>query len=151
MKPPVDPKQRAEHEVRALVDRETAAWNALNAEELVDLFHPDAVWPWPPNPDAHDPEGWVMPLGRFDRARWKLAWESLFASSHLVRNNRRTVRIVVSQEQDGAFAVVDVDTLWRNRTTSEEQHWIGRACKVYTKTNGRWYFIHQTGLLRYGT
>ena len=92
----------------------------------------------------------VMPLGRFDRQRWKSTWKSLFASSHLVRNNRRTVRIVVSQEQDGAFAVVDVDTLWRNRNTGEEQHWIGRACKVYTKTNGRWYFIHQTGLLRYG-
>ena len=150
MKLTIGDQQRIELEVLAIVDRETAAWNALDAEALVDLFHPDAVWPWPPNPDAHNPEDWVMLMGKFDRLRWKSTWESLFASSHLVRNNRRTVRIVVSKEQDGAFAVVDVDTLWRNRNTGEEQHWIGRACKVYTKTKGRWYFIHQTGLLRYG-
>ena len=90
-----------------------------------------------------------MPLGRFNRPRWKAAWESLFSEYELVHNKRRTVRIQISKEQDGAFAVVDVDTLWRNKNTGKEQHWAGRSCKVYTKVNERWFFIHQTGLLEY--
>ena len=53
----------AEEEVRALVDREAAAWNARDADTLVSLFHPDTVWPWPPNSAAHDRMQWVMPLG----------------------------------------------------------------------------------------
>jgi ketosteroid isomerase-like protein len=141
--------RQVEDEIRAIVDRETAAWDQLDADSLVELFHPDTVWPWPPNPDAHDPKSWIMPLGRFNRARWKAGWELLFAEYVLVHNKRSTVRIQVSNEQDGAFAVVDVDTLWRNRLTGKEQHWKGRACKVYTKVNERWYFIHQTGLLQY--
>lgn len=59
------------------------------------------------------------------------------------------MRIQVSDELDGAFAVVDVDTLWRHRQTGRLQHWQGRACEVYTRVGARWYFIHQTGLLRY--
>lgn len=140
---------QVEDEIRALVGRETSAWNQLDADALVDLFHPDTVWPWPPNATAHDPVSWVMPLGRFNRARWKAAWESLFSEYELVRNQRQTVRVQVSEEQDGAFAVVDVDTLWRHKKTGTEQHWKGRACKVYTKVNNRWFFIHQTGLLEY--
>lgn len=141
--------QCVEDEIRALVDRETTAWDHLDADALVDLFHPDTVWPWPPNSFSHDPETWVMPLGRFNRARWKASWESLFSEYGLVHNKRRTVRIEVSKEQDGAFAVVDVDTLWRHKITGEGQHWAGRSCKVYTKVNERWFFIHQTGLLEY--
>ena len=141
--------QRIEDEIRALVDRETSAWDRLDADSLVDLFHPDTVWPWPPNSAAHDPESWVMPLGRFHRARWRDAWESLFAEYELVHNRRRTVRVQVSYERDGAFAVVDVDTLWRHKTTGKEQHWVGRSCKVCTKVNEQWFFIHQTGLLEY--
>ena len=141
--------QRVEDEIRALADRETSAWDRLDADSLVDLFHPDTVWPWPPDSSAHNPESWVMPLGRFNRSRWKVAWESLFSEYELVHNKRRTVRIQVSKEQDGAFAVVDVDTLWRHKNTGREQHWAGRSCKVYTKVNERWFFIHQTGLLEY--
>jgi len=74
----------------------------------------------------------------------------LFDTHDLVHNIRETLRVVVSDEGDGAFAVVDVDTLWRNRTTQQLFHWKGRACKVYTKVNGRWRFIFQTGLLNYG-
>src|SRR5215211_7491800 len=33
-----------------------------------------------------------------------------FASHRLVHNNRKIVKIIVSKECDGAFAVVDVDT-----------------------------------------
>ena len=136
-------------DIQAMVDRETTAWNERDAEALVDLFHPDTVWPWPPDSKSHDPASWVLPMGRFDRVRWRKAWEDLFGSHSLERNNRTTVKIVVSAEGDGAFAVVDVDTLWKNKTTGELSHWYGRACKVYTLRQGRWYFIFQTGLLSY--
>jgi ketosteroid isomerase-like protein len=132
-----------------MVDAETAAWNARDAEALVSLFHPDMVWPWPPTAEAHDPMTWVMPYGRFDRERWKRSWEELFDTHDLAHNNRRTVRIAVSEQGDGAFAVVDVDTLWINRSVGQPFHWKGRACKVYTKVGGRWLFIFQTGVLDY--
>ena len=32
-----------------MVDRETRAWDTKDAGALVDLFHPDMVWPWPPD------------------------------------------------------------------------------------------------------
>lgn len=138
-----------EQEIQDRVDAETAAWNARDAEALVSLFHPDMVWPWPPHSRAHDPMQWVMPYGRFNRERWKRSWQELFDTHELVHNNRKTLRIVVSEQGDGAFAVVDVDTLWRSRATQQLFHWKGRACKVYTKVNGRWLFIFQTGLLEY--
>jgi ketosteroid isomerase-like protein len=141
----------AENEIQAMVDAETAAWNARDAEALVNLFHPDMVWPWPPSPDAHDPMLWVMPLGRFDRERWKRSWEDLFATHELVHNRRQTLRVAVAGQRDGGFAVVDVDTLWRNRQSNAASHWKGRACKVYTKVGDRWFFLFQTGLLAYGT
>ena len=37
----------------------------------------------------------------------------------------------------------------RHKNTGKEQHWVGRSCKIYTKVNERWFFIHQTGLLEY--
>jgi ketosteroid isomerase-like protein len=139
----------AEEQIRALVDAETAAWNARDADALAALFHPDTVWPWPPNSAAHDPMHWVMPLGRYDRERWKRSWQQLFDTHDLVHNKRQTLRVVVSEQGDGGFAVVDVDTLWRNRNTNELFHWKGRACKVYTKVHGRWLSLFQTGLLEY--
>ena len=139
----------AEAQIQALVDRETAAWNAGDAEVLVSLFHPDMVWPWPPEATAHDPARWVFPFGRFDRQRWKLEWEELFRTHQLVHNRRKTVRIVVSDQGDGAFAVVDVDTLWRHRVTGQHLRWQGRACKGYTKVGDRWLLILHTGLLDY--
>jgi len=81
----------------------------------VSLFHPDNVWPWPPSSAAHDPIEWLMPLGRFDRERWKHSWQELFDTHDLVHNNRKIRRIAVSGQGDGAFAVVDVDTLWITR------------------------------------
>jgi len=138
-----------EEQIRALVDTETAAWNARDADALVSLFHPDTVWPWPPDSAAHDPMQWVMPMGRFDRERWRSSWQTIFDTHDLVHNKRETLRIAVSEQGDGAFAVVDVDTLWRNRATRQLSHWKGRACKVYTKVGGRWFFLFQTGLLEY--
>jgi ketosteroid isomerase-like protein len=142
---------KVEEEIQAMVNAETAAWNARDAEALVSLFHPDTVWPWPPHSAAHDPMTWIMPFGRFDRERWKRSWQELFETHDLVHNDRKIRRIAVSEQGDGAFAVVDIDTLWVNRTTGQPFHWKGRACKVYTKVGERWFFIFQTGLLDYGS
>jgi ketosteroid isomerase-like protein len=142
---------RIEDDIQALVDRETRAWDEQDAEALVSLFHPDMVWPWPPDAQAHDPAAWIFPQGRYDRTRWQAGWQELFATHELVHNRRRTVRIMVSAEGDGALAVVDVDTLWRHRTTGRESHWHGRAGKGYTKVDGAWKLIMHTGLLDYGT
>jgi hypothetical protein len=140
---------KVEHEIQAMVDRETRAWDAQDAEALVELFHPDMVWPWPPDAAHHDPADWVLLMGRYDRTRWKAVWQELFDTHELVHNARDTVRIAVSAEGDGAFAVVDVDTLWRHRVTQAEFHWKGRACKGYTKVGERWLLICHTGLLDY--
>jgi ketosteroid isomerase-like protein len=138
-----------EGEIQAMVDRETAAWDRQDADALVDLFHPDMVWPWPPDARAHDPATWVFPQGRYDRERWKAGWRDLFRSHELVHNRRRTVRVCASAEGDGGFAVVDVDTLWRRRSDGQPFHWKGRACKGYTRVGGKWLLVFHTGLLEY--
>ena len=135
--------------IQSLVDLETDAWNNQDAETLVSLFHPDMIWPWPADEHAHDPANWVFPQGRYDRIRWKKSWNDLFRTHQLVHNRRKTVKIVVSEQGDGAYAVVDVDTLWRNQTTGGLQHWKGRACKGYTKVDNSWLLIFHTGLLNY--
>ena len=73
-----------------------------------------------------------------------------FFDSHRLVNNIRTIqKIVISPEGDGAFAVVDVDTLWHRKDNGNDFHWKGRACKVYTKVNNQWKMIYQVGLLNY--
>lgn len=139
-----------EAQIREMVDRETRAWNKQDAEALVDLFHPDMVWPWPPDPTAHDPALWILTQGRYDRERWRRGWQHLFDTHELLHNRRSIVMIAVSAEGDGAFAVVDVDTLWRT-PTGHDFRWKGRACKGYTLVRGEWKMIFQTGLLDYGT
>jgi ketosteroid isomerase-like protein len=138
----------AEAEIEEIVNRETRAWDTKAVELLLSVLHPDMVWPWPPHARAHDPMEWVLVLGRYDRARWLHGWQQLFDTHQLVHNRRAIRRIVVSEEHDGAFAVVDVDTLWR-RHDGLENHWKGRACKVYTKVGSVWKMIAQTGLLDY--
>ena len=140
--------RNAEDEIREMVDRETQAWDALDAEALVDIFHPDMVWPWPPDMTAHDPARWILVQGRYDRERWRRGWQGLFDTHELIHNRRTIVRIMVSAEEDGALAVVDVDTLWRT-ATGQDSHWFGRAGKVYTLVGGVWKMIFQTGLLDY--
>ena len=54
----------------------------------------------------------------------------------------------LSAEGDGAFAVVDVDTLWRD-SQNRDFHWKGRACKIYTRVGQEWKLIAHTGLLDY--
>ena len=137
-----------EREIQDVVDRETRAWDTQDVDLLLSVFHPDIVWPWPPDANSHDPASWIFVMGRFDRERWRRAWQELFDTHRLIHNRRRTARIVVSEEGDGAFAVVDVDTLWR-RTGGQESHWRGRACKVYSRVAGEWKLIMHTGLLDY--
>ena len=138
-----------QHHIQALVDRETAAWDAQDVEALLTLFHPDMVWAWPPTHHDHDPVDWELRLGRFDRARWGHAWRQLFDSHALIHNQRKTIVIRVSEQEDAAMAVVDVDTLWRHRHSNQEQHWLGRATKLYVKNRVQWQMISHGGLLLY--
>ena len=136
--------------IQSLVDLETKSWDTKNPDIFLSIIHPDMVWPWPPTTDAHDPVEWVFVLGRFDRERWRKRLQDIFDSHDLIRNNRTTVKIEVSKEEDAAFAVVDIDTLWQHKETREDFLWKGRVCKVYTKmSNGEWKFIFQTGALDY--
>ncbi len=140
---------RVEREIQEIVHRETRAWDRKDADLLLTIFHPDMVWPWPPNSEAHDPALWVMELGRYDAERWRREWQNLFETHQLIHNRRKIVKIVVSREGDGALAVVDVDTLWRG-PAGRDFHWKGRACKIYTKLGAEWKLIAHTGLLDYG-
>ena len=142
-------REALETGIREIVERETRAWDERDADLLVSVFHPDMVWPWPPTNEAHDPLDWVWGMGRFDRTRWRSAWAQLFATHTLVHNRREIRRIEVSPEEDGAFAVVDVDTLWRERANGNESHWLGRACKVYARVGDEWKMTMHTGLLTY--
>ncbi len=135
-------------EIEEIVNRETRAWDTQNVELLLSVFHPDMVWPWPPTVDSHDPEDWVMVMGRFDRQRWGDSWRRLFTTHKLIHNHRYIRRIQLSAEGDGAFAVVDIDTLWRT-DNGETSHWNGRVCKVYAKLDGEWKMTMHTGVLRY--
>jgi ketosteroid isomerase-like protein len=135
-------------EIEEIVNRETRAWDTQDVDLLLTVLHPDMVWPWPPDSRAHDPIDWVLVLGRFDRERWRRGWQELFDRHRLVHNRRIVQLIEVSPEADGAFAVVDVDTLWRG-PSDEEQHWNGRACKIYTRVHDEWKLLAQTGLLDY--
>ena len=136
-------------QIEEMVHRETRAWDARDAEALVELFHPDMVWPWPPDSGDHDPATWVFVLGRFHRERWKSCWEELFRTHKLIHNRRDILKIEVSKEKDAALAVVDIDTLWRDEE-GRDNHWKGRVSKGYTKmANGEWKLIFHTGVLHY--
>ncbi len=135
-------------EIEEIVNRETRAWDTKDARLLISIFHPDMVWPWPPTPNAHDPLAWVMEWGRYDYERWTSGWQELFDTHRLVHNNREIRKIVISREGDGAFAVVDIDTLWIDGE-GRPRHWKGRACKVYSKVEEEWKMTMHTGVLDY--
>jgi ketosteroid isomerase-like protein len=135
--------------VRAAVDRETVAWDEQDVEALLDLFHPDMVWAWPPTAYDHDPVEWDLELGRFDRERWRAAWQELFDTHDLVHNRRETRRIAVTEQDDGAMAVVDIDTLWRHRETGEPFHWEGRTAKLYARLDEGWTLTAHWGALAF--
>ena len=141
-------RAEVEKEIVEIVNRETRAWDTKDVDLLITVFHPDMVWPWPSTSHAHDPADWVMVLGRFDTQRWKKVWQDLFDTHALVHNRRKMIKIEVSDQGDGAFAVVDVDTLWRDRN-GKDFHWRGRACKVYSRVGTDWKMTMHTGLLQY--
>lgn len=135
-------------EIEEIVNRETRAWDTQDVDLLMTVFHPDMVWPWPRTPQSHDPMDWIIEWGRYDYDRWKSGWQELFDTHQLVHNKRVIRKIDVSNEGDGAFAVVDIDTLWID-DRGQENHWFGRVCKVYSKTNGEWKMTMHTGVLDY--
>lgn len=135
-------------EIEEMVHKETRAWDTQDVELLLTIFHPDMVWPWPSHPNAHDPMDWVLDQGRFNRERWKNGWQKLFDTHTLIHNQREIKKIVISKEGDGAFAVVDIDTLWMD-STGVKNHWKGRVCKVYSRIGTEWKLIMHTGVLDY--
>ena len=135
--------------VREVVDRETRAWDTQDVELLLSVFHRDMVWVWPRHARAHDPADWVTRLGRFDRERWGRFYRELFAEHELVHNHREVVKVEVSAEADGGFAVVDIDTCWRPRGGGEDDRWLGRTCKTYSLVDRAWKMVAQVGVLDY--
>jgi hypothetical protein len=138
----------AAEQIDEIVARETRAWDTQDVELLLSVFHPDMVWPWPRTPTAHDPAEWHLVLGRFDAERWRRRYDEFFAIHELLHNRRQIVKIEVSAEQDGAFAVLDIDTLWR-ANDGAEQRWLGRVCKVYSFVRREWKMTMHTGVLDY--
>ena len=142
--------ESVEQIIQGLVDIETEGWDTKNPDLFLSIIHPDMVWAWPPTTDAHDPVDWVFVMGRFNKERWRRLWQGLFDIYHLIYNVRKTVKIQITAEEDGAYAVVDIDTLWRHKETNEPFHWKGRVCKFYTKMpDGEWKLISHTGALEY--
>lgn len=135
-------------EIEEIVNRETLAWDTQDADLLMTVFHPDMVWPWPRTSQSHDPMDWILEIGRFNYDRWKKGWQELFDTHKLVLNEREIQKIVISDEGDGAFAVVDIDTLWVD-TEGNKNHWRGRVCKVYSKVEDEWKMTMHTGVLDY--
>jgi hypothetical protein len=139
---------KEESEIVEMVHLETRAWDTQDVRLLTSLFHPDMVWPWPKTNRSHDPMDWELVLGKFNEERWGKGWQDLFDHFTLVHNKREIKKIVISAEGDGAFAVVDIDTLWVDKDQNEN-HWKGRVCKVYSKTGNGWKMTMHTGTLEY--
>lgn len=139
---------KVEIEITEIVNRETRAWDTQDIDLLISVFHPDMVWPWPMTSQSHDPIDWIMPLGRYNKKRWCKIWQDLFDTHRLSHNTREIKKIVVSDERDGAFAVVDIDTLWIDKD-NKINHWKGRVCKVYSKIGDEWKMTMHTGALTY--
>jgi len=138
----------ATKQIEEIVNRETRAWDTQDVDLLMTIFHPDMVWPWPRTPHSHDPVDWVIDWGRYDYERWRAGWQKLFETHRLAHNHRVIRKIEISKEHDGAFAVVDIDTLWID-PAGNHNHWQGRVCKVYAKVGGEWKMTMHTGVLDY--
>jgi len=138
-----------ELEIKELVDLETRAWDIQDAELLISVFHRDMAWPWPRTFQSHDPMDWVFVLGRYNKERWLKNWQDLFDTHQLAHNIRKIRKIVISDEKDAGFAVVDIDTLWIENNTNVHNHWKGRVCKVYSKVEEEWKMTMHTGVLDY--
>ncbi len=136
-------------EIISMVNKETKAWNEKDVGSLLELFHEDMVWPWPRDEHCHNPVEWEIVQGKFNFNRWKKGWEELFNAYELEKNDRSIVKIELSKEKDGAFAVVDIDTVWKNKKDKKAMVWKGRVCKVYSKCKNGWKITMHTGVLNY--
>jgi hypothetical protein len=139
----------ASHPIHEIVDRETHAWDTQDVPLLLSVFHPDMVWAWPATYTSVNPVEWRLAIGRFDAKRWGSLYSELFRTHTLIHNRRATVKTQLSAEGDGGMAVVDIDTLWQNKETHQEDHWLGRTCKLYALVAGEWKMTSQTGALQY--
>jgi len=145
------------HEIQEMVDRESRAYDTADTALMMTIYHPDMVWAWPPNAHAHDPMEWVLRLGRFNYERWYRLSELFFETHRVIHNHRITRKIVMSAEQDGGFAVVDIDTLFEQRKDRSspwhegagQLHVKGRACKIYTTVGDEWKLLYQPGTMHY--
>ncbi|MDD3160208.1 MAG: nuclear transport factor 2 family protein [Candidatus ainarchaeum sp.] len=135
-------------EIREIVNRETKAWDTQDVNLLLSIFHPDFVWVWPKDNKSHDPLNWEIDLGKFDYKRWKMVYNDLFSNHILKHNKRKIIKIEISKEWNGAFAVVDIDTLWLHKN-GQSNNWKGRVCKVYAKVGKEWKLTMHTGVLDY--
>ena len=135
-----------EPEIQEIIDRETEAWNTKSVSLLLSIFHPDMVWVWPTENKNMDPMSWTSHMGKFDFDRWSESYKQWFTQYKLIHNVRQTKKITVTAQNDGAFAVVDIDTLWRDNQ-GLESHWKGRTAKTYVKTSEGWKMIAQVGVL----
>ena len=135
-------------QIEEIVNRETRAWDTQDADLLMSIFHQDMVWPWPRTVQSHDPVDWIIEWGRYDYERWKNGWQNLFDTHSLAHNERVIRKIEISREGDGAFAVVDIDTLWIDKA-GNRNHWKGRVCKVYSRIGDDWKMTMHTGVLDY--
>lgn len=131
-------------QIEEVIAREGRAWRDGDVDLLLSIFHPDLVWVWPQTGGSCDPLEWISEVGRFDAARWRQGWAEIF-SFELLRNQREIRKIVVSPENDGAFAVVDCDIEWRP-PNGDAARWQGRAMKTYALREGRWLMMTHIGL-----
>ncbi len=143
--------------IQEMIDRESRAFETEDVDLMLSVYHPDMVWAWPPHSRAYDPMEWIMRMGRFEHDRWARMLQLFFDTHELIHNHRTTRKIVMSEEGDGAFAVVDIDTLHRRRGDTDspwhdgnpELHTVGRACKIYTLTGDGWKMLYQPGTMHY--
>jgi hypothetical protein len=141
-------KAQLEGEIKEIINRETKAWDTQDVELLLTIFHPDYVSVWPKDNKSHNPVDWVIELGKFDHKRWTKIYDDLFSNHTLKHNSREIIKIEISEQGDGAFAVVDIDTLWIHKN-GNHNHWKGRVCKVYAKVGSEWKLTMHTGVLLY--
>jgi hypothetical protein len=59
------------------------------------------------------------------------------------------MRIELSAQADGAPAVVEIDTLWRENGTGLDDQWLGRTCNLYALVAGERRMTAQTRALQY--
>jgi hypothetical protein len=110
------PGMGLEAAIREIIDRRDTGLGTL----LLSVFRPDMVWAWPATYTSTTLSSGV--------SHW--AGSMLSAGSgrgHCSTIAARRCRIEISAQGDGAFAVVDIDTLWRNDTTGAEDHLLGRT------------------------